>query len=213
MSRCHSERSEQHGDGEKTTLWQEAKNALVNLAQKAVQYDDDGIDIYFLNNTKSGRGLKTREDVEKLFNGISPKRGTPVASRLNDVIGEYLKKSKKPLKKLNVVVITDGYPSDNPKLVIAELVRKMVKLRMERDRVGIQFVQIGNDKGAQRYLKELDDDEGLNNIARDIVDTTQYTKGPLDANPDTLIKILLGGIHRRVDVEGAPAAMYPDDDR
>ena len=87
----------------------------------------------------------------------------------------------------------------------------MDELGMEHNRVGIQFVQIGNDKGAQNYLKVLDDDKGLNNI-RDIVDTTQYTKGPLDASPETVIKILLGGINRRVDNEGAAGAINEDDE-
>lgn len=38
-----------------------------------------------------------------------------------------------------------------------------------------------------------------------MVDTTLYTGGPLDS--EMLIKILLGGINRRVDKKGAKSVM------
>lgn len=211
------------GSYEKITLWKEAKNALVNLAVKAAEYDEDGIDIHFLNNTKVGLNLKTREEVEKTFEGVNTQNGTPIAARLDTVIREYMeeyakwqkpstnffgkKKAKKPLKKLNVLVITDGYPTDEPKQVIADLVRDMERLGMEYNRVGIQFVQIGNSSSARRYLEELDGDTRDDSALRDIVDTTQYAAGPLDASPETIVKILLGGIHRRIDSQGAHAVM------
>lgn len=36
----------------------QARAALASLAEKAGQYDTDGIDVYFLNNDESGRQLK-----------------------------------------------------------------------------------------------------------------------------------------------------------
>ncbi|GJE84856.1 VWA domain-containing protein [Phanerochaete sordida] len=216
----------QTGNG---TLWDEAKNALVSLAVTAARYDDDGIDIHFLNNHKVGRNLKTRADVEAVFSGITTIQGTPIATRLDFVIREYFKefedwqkpptrnlfgrkKEKKPLKKLNILVITDGYPTDEPKRVIADLAGQMDRLHMEYNRVGIQFVQIGDDKNAQRYLQELDNDMQQHSAMRDIIDTTRYADGPLDADPETIVKILLGGIHRRIDSEGA-GVMFKDEER
>jgi hypothetical protein len=85
--------------------------------------------------------------------------------------------------------------------------------------LGIQFVQIGNDSRATKALKELDDDlhktgnirvrsfffflgvqiwSDVLGVLQDIVDTTPYSK----LNPGTadgLIKVLLGGINRRID--------------
>ncbi|KAJ7830810.1 hypothetical protein B0H14DRAFT_2365550 [Mycena olivaceomarginata] len=64
--------------------------------------------------------------------------------------------------------------------------------------IGVQFVQIGNDSRATRALKELDDDLHKTADIRDIVDTTPCTKlNPVTA--DGLIKVLLGGINRRID--------------
>ena len=66
--------------------------------------------------------------------------------------------------------------------------------------VGISFVQIGSEQLATEYLQELDDDLPKAGI-RDMVDTTPYTVS-LDTDPDMLVKVLLGGVHRRVDVKG-----------
>ncbi|EKM59504.1 uncharacterized protein PHACADRAFT_25617 [Phanerochaete carnosa HHB-10118-sp] len=230
MSHYSYERHMPDGNFEKVTWWQEARIALVNLAVKAAEYDDDGIDIHFLNSSRVGRNLKvlfeTREAVQNVFKGINTRPGTPIGARLDTVIREYMKeyaswrkpsfldkmRRKKTLKKLNILVITDGYPTDEPKQVISDLVREMDKLEMEYNRVGVQFVQIGNSHDAKKYLEELDGDKQQHAALRDIVDTTQYIAGPLDANPETMVKILLGGIHRRIDHEGASVVLFNEGD-
>ena len=70
--------------------------------------------------------------------------------------------------------------------------------------LGIQFVQIGTDRNATRFLQQLDDDIASEQGVRDIVDTTPYI-GQLNA--ETIIKILLGGINRRVDRRGGMSVM------
>lgn len=71
-------------------------------------------------------------------------------------------------------------------------------------KVGIQFVQIGNSRDATEFLNELDNGLGQNYGIRDIVDTTPYT-GQLSA--ELIIKILLGGINRRVDKRGGQSVV------
>lgn len=39
-------------------LWAQAKNALMAVAEIAAQYDEDGVDIYFLNSKRVGKELK-----------------------------------------------------------------------------------------------------------------------------------------------------------
>ena len=58
-------------------------------------------------------------------------------------------------------------------------------------------MQVGNDKQATTYLRELDDELAQFGI-RDMVDTTPYTAS-LDSDPERLVKILLGGVQRRID--------------
>ena len=71
--------------------------------------------------------------------------------------------------------------------------------------VGIQFVQIGSHRAATEYLRTLDDELQGEYHVRDIVDTTPYLGGRLNA--DTIIKILLGGINRRVDKRGGQSVL------
>jgi len=66
-------------------------------------------------------------------------------------------------------------------------------------------VQVGDDKKATEYLQKLDDDLGGTHDIRDIVDTTPYLGTEITA--EMLIKVLLGGINRRVDRKGAAAVL------
>jgi hypothetical protein len=70
-------------------------------------------------------------------------------------------------------------------------------MRAPLKQLGLQFVQVGNDAEAAKALRKLDEDlQGV----RDMVDTTPFTQlknGQLTA--DILIKMLIGGINRKID--------------
>jgi hypothetical protein len=57
--------------------WNQARAALMEVADIAARYDDDGVDIYFLNSKRVGKELKAAPDVEDLFRGLEPKGATP----------------------------------------------------------------------------------------------------------------------------------------
>ncbi|KAH8834346.1 hypothetical protein DL96DRAFT_1756936 [Flagelloscypha sp. PMI_526] len=188
--------------------WREAGNALGELASLAGQYDPDGIDIYFLNSPREGRGLKDIRKVNKLFMEVSPTGATPIGARLERLIKTYidrLEQSSVPdsIRHVNYIVITDGSPTDEPADVIIHAARRLDKLNRPLSQLGIQFVQIGNSKSATKYLQGLDDE--LKDAPRDIVDTTPFTGQELRGH--TFVKILLGGINRRVDRKGAQSVM------
>jgi hypothetical protein len=96
----------------------QARDALAVLADKACQYDADGIDVFFLNNAEQGRGLKSGAEVIQLFDRIRPISPTPIAQRLEDLLRPYVSQVEKaakdetpPPKPLNVLIVTDGEPS------------------------------------------------------------------------------------------------------
>ncbi|KAH7930625.1 hypothetical protein BV22DRAFT_1000161 [Leucogyrophana mollusca] len=200
-------------------LWEEAKNALSSLAEIAATYDRDGIDVHFLNDQRSGQGLKDSAAVKKLFENVSPRGATPIGQALENLILPYLRKLEKAkkrydkgdtfalqqIKPVNFIVITDGAPTDEPEEVIVAAAKRLDVHNAPLTQLGIQFVQIGNSKKAAAYLQELDDSLGSTRGVRDIVDTTPYFGTQLTA--EMLIKILLGGINRRVDRKGAAAVM------
>ncbi|KAJ6520624.1 hypothetical protein DFH09DRAFT_1194035 [Mycena vulgaris] len=202
------------------TRWYEAGQALEALAEAAQQYDTDGIDIYFLNSKTEALNMKSSADVKAVFESIKPNGSTPTGERLDQLLKPYLIKleeseiqpdgtprektgTKEVIKRVNFIVITDGEATDYPKGPIVDAatrLKKMTNLCMIQ--LGIQFVQVGNDAGATRSLKELDDDLHKAGDIRDIVDTTPYSKlNPVTA--DGLIKVLLGGINRRIDEQNS----------
>jgi uncharacterized protein YegL len=196
-------------------LWAEARDALASLAETAAKYDADGIDVYFLNDRSVGSNMTDAASVQRLFNNVRPRGITPIGEKLEELLLEYvsaLEDAKdtdparfKSIKPINYIVLTDGAPTDDPETVIVATARRLDARNFPITQVGIQFVQIGSSQRATDYLRELDDGLAANHGIRDIVDTTPYTGGRLNA--EVLTKILLGGINRRVDRAGARSVM------
>ncbi|KAG6812943.1 hypothetical protein H0H92_015263 [Tricholoma furcatifolium] len=195
--------------------WNQVSRAFSNLANVAGAYDKDGIDVYFVNSTVSGHNLKSPEEIENVFQSVKADgQYTPLGLKLFEILDAYLDQIKDDskaalarIKPINIIVITDGIPSDDPASHIAQVARRLDRGNFPIDQIGIQFVQFGNDPKATEFLKELDDgmqvrynEESL----RDIVDTTPYalTRGNLD--PEALMKILLGGVNKRIDQMSNP---------
>ncbi|KIJ56505.1 hypothetical protein M422DRAFT_22667 [Sphaerobolus stellatus SS14] len=190
-------------------LWSQARDAIAGIAAAAAQYDADGIDIYFLNSVEFGRNLKTSNEVQAIFNRIEPRGLTLTGEKLEERLLHYFEKlddhkkdpvnNKKP-KWVNFVVVTDGAPTDDPESVIVVAARRLDEGHYPLSQVGIQFVQIGNSPKATKALQELDDALANKHKIRDMVDTTPYDGKALTT--ESLGKILLGGINRKVDKEG-----------
>ena len=133
-----------------------------------------------------GDKIKSVEDVMKLVRGVKMwdghrGGGTFFEEHLKDEISPRLKNYRQyleqdaaykrqtrtprayfekpqPPKKLNLIVITDGQADDKQEVedYIVETARELDRLRAPAAQIGIQFVQIGEDEGARKYLKRLD---------------------------------------------------------
>ncbi|KAK0205240.1 hypothetical protein DFS33DRAFT_747758 [Desarmillaria ectypa] len=145
----------------------QAGKALAELAYDAAQYDDDGIEIQFLNNPIVRHGLKTKEEVTELFQNVTPKGLTPIGAKLDGLMTAYidgfekLRHTDKQPKPVNYILLTDGEPTDRKPLTTEEVIVKAAKIPDEicapQIQVGIQFVQVGADTNATKYLQRLDD--------------------------------------------------------
>lgn len=65
-----------------------------------------------------------------------------------------------PPKPLNIIVLTDG-KADDQKALIRLLVRtakQLDEMYAPDSQIGIQFLQVGDDKEAATFLKQLDND-------------------------------------------------------
>ncbi|KAJ3480591.1 hypothetical protein NLI96_g8229 [Meripilus lineatus] len=195
--------------------WRETREALAALAEIASKYDADGIDVCFLNDRRVGRNMTDAGSVNHLFQTVTPSGATPLAAKLDILTLFYMdqldkakaaadagdQRALRAVKPINYIIITDGSPTDEPSDVIVRLAKRLDAGNYPLS----QFVQIGNNPKATEFLTELDDDLSRTHGVRDIVDTTPYTGGVLTA--ELMIKMLLGGINRRVDRRGARSVM------
>jgi hypothetical protein len=123
--------------------WRETREALAAITPICTAHDEDGIDIYFLNN-RNPRGDKiggytsvtTTSGVETIFNTVRPLGGTPTGTRLNHILQYFLAQLEQSLerqrrgqeatvKPLNIIVITDGAPSDDVETIIVSAAKKL----------------------------------------------------------------------------------------
>ena len=65
------------------------------------------------------------------------------------------------IKPINIVVLTNSPPSDNPTNVIRSAARKLKKGLHHPNAVSIQIAQVGNDNNVGVALKKLSDDPSL----------------------------------------------------
>ncbi|KAK7455840.1 hypothetical protein VKT23_010876 [Stygiomarasmius scandens] len=185
------------------SLWSQARDALAAVAEASPQHDTDGVDLYFLNNTQIyQKNIKTQDEVVQLFNKVIPDGATPIGKRLQQLLDEYIPQVEQQLsnlKPVNIIVITDGEPTDNVESVIVNASRQLSQAAVPERMLGIQFVQIGNDSDATKFLQHLDNQLKREHQITDMVDTTPYDSSkPFEK--DTLVKILWGAIDKEVDV-------------
>lgn len=92
--------------------WEQAQTALRGVVRQAIRYDDEGVDIYFLNSKRVGKGLRTSEDIEELFAGLEPRGATPTGLKMEAILRDYMSRleasSDDSVKPMNLIVVTDG---------------------------------------------------------------------------------------------------------
>jgi hypothetical protein len=163
--------------------WRETGKALETITPICTQRDADGIDVYFLNHPDSSlyKNITMASTVVEIFQTVRPSGATPTGQRLQKILKPYLQRYEKnpdATKPINIIVITDGEPTDDVEAPIIAAAKKLDKLEAPAWQVGIQFFQVGKEEGARAALKQLDD--GLRELAgdddlRDIVDTVPFT--------------------------------------
>jgi hypothetical protein len=61
------------------------------------------------------------------------------------------------VKPLNIIVITDGVPSDDVESVIVRAAKRLDQCNAKPWQVGIQFFQVGEKPKATENLRDFDD--------------------------------------------------------
>ncbi|KAM6501916.1 hypothetical protein JOM56_001893 [Amanita muscaria] len=192
--------------------WTETRDALETIAEKAFEINVDTVSLRFLNDATYVRGLKGKNNLTSLFDGMTPEGWTPLGRALKAVFNEHLNRIDTAVEKgeeeyskippLDIIVLTDGVPTDEgedkPTNVIANTVKRLNDNHYHPNTMGVQIVQIANVEEAKQVLKDL----VLGDNGR-IVDTVPYA-GIMDS--EKLLRILLGGVHPNIRAQ-LPVAM------
>jgi len=183
---------------------------LSKVALAAGLFDDDGIEIRWLNSKKEGNGIKTEAAANELLGRIKFNRATPLGSSLRSKILEplvYKKVKKHALKKpLLIVIITDGEPTGEPRDTIVKAIMEakqiLGKTPYTPDAVSFQLAQVGNDQEARAFLEYIDTEPRIGSLVDCTsnyeieCDNMAKARPPVDLTPTLwLAKLLLGPIH------------------
>ena len=198
--------------------WRETSAALSAITPICTAYDSDGIDIHFLNHrnpldraTGAYTNLTSPAAVEAIFNSVRPLGGTPTGTRLNHILKPYLAQvegsiehlahgHETTLKPLNIIVITDGVPTDDVETVIVQAAKKLDAWGADPWQIGIQFFQVGREPEAAEDLQELDDNLSGEYGIRDMVDTVPWNGDDGQVlTSDGILKCVLGAVNKKLD--------------
>ncbi|KAG6856839.1 hypothetical protein H0H87_012897 [Tephrocybe sp. NHM501043] len=143
--------------------WAETRDALMEIAEHALEQNVDEIDLRFFNNQGIYRGIKGKSIIGSIFSTVEPSGYTPTGATLFTVLDEHLTRLDQAvntleysiIKPLDVIMLTDGVPTDKPKDVLVEAASRMKLNKHHPNAMGVQIVQIGNDPDAVPVLKQL----------------------------------------------------------
>lgn len=165
--------------------WQAADESTFALASKCAQFDADGIDLYLFSGNFKKFSNTTPDKVTQIFKENDPQGSTALHLPLKDALDNYFANKAKPV---TILVVTDGQPDDES--AVAKVIKEAT-LKMDADEeVGISFLQVGKDQGAQKFLRWLDEGLQEEGAKFDIVDTKTFD----EMENMTLSEVLLAAV-------------------
>jgi hypothetical protein len=131
-----------------STRWEELKSVVKMVINIATIFDDDGIDIYFLNR-ENYYNVTSDECISNIFNEL-PYGSTPLTEKLYNIFQKY-KFNEKPVL---IIIATDGLPTNNGLLDLYNFNRCVSN--KNHNKFYISFLACSDDDCDIEYLNELD---------------------------------------------------------
>lgn len=190
------------------------KLIVSRVAFAASLFDDDGIEVRFMNSRIEGNGLRTEQEANNLVSQVRFSGLTPLGTSLNNKILEPLvlgpARARQLKKPVLIIAVTDGIPGGEARETLTNVIinanNVLRQTHYGADAVSFQLAQVGNDQKARAFLEEID----CHPIVGDLVDCTSSYENeqddmaranpPVDLTPELwLVKMLLGGIDSSYD--------------
>ncbi|OJD16866.1 hypothetical protein AJ78_03010 [Emergomyces pasteurianus Ep9510] len=205
------------------------KLILSRVTYAATLFDDDGIQIRFMNSTVEGNNIRNEQQIEHLISTIKFAGLTPMGTSLRNRVLEPLvlrpARSGQLKKPVLVITITDGQPAGEPAGAVAEAIKSASSELKNLQQYGpgaisFQFAQVGNDLKAREFLGKLDEEPGIGHLidctSNFEVEQDEMARAnpPVDLTPELwLTKMILGAIDSSYDTKdeksNRPAAGVP----
>lgn len=143
------------------------KLILSRVAFAASLFDEDGVQVRFMNSQVQGNGIRTEQQVNDLVSQVKFSGLTPMGTQLDAKILQPLvlgpARAGQLQKPVLIITITDGQPAgekhDQVFSVIAQASSELSRNpRYGKGAVSFQFAQVGNDLKAREFLGKLDED-------------------------------------------------------
>lgn len=183
------------------TRWDELRDTVSRVVDVAACFDDDGIDVYFLNRGPV-QGVRHSSQLHQAF--IAPPAGyTPLAATLTNVLQDQARRGS--MKPLLVIIATDGQPTDHqgrgniPHFIQVVSGAVHNPTRMTR----FQFLACSDDDNDIAWLNQVDKTVPRVDVTDDYISerrevlqagrVRQFSRG------DYVCKALLGGISDHYD--------------
>ena len=142
---------------------------LQRVAFAATLFDDDGIDLRFMNDDSIPpnmlSGIRTEQQIEQIMANKRYKGLTPFGTKLREKVIDpiLMPKLRGQLQKpLLIISITDGQPAGENQNALVETLRYAIdsarRSQYGPGAVAFQFAQVGNDLKATEFLAKLDND-------------------------------------------------------
>lgn len=190
------------------------KLIINRTAYIASLFDDNGIQVRFMNNRIEADGLKSEQEVNRVIQGVEFRGLTPLGTNLKAKVLDPLvlgpaSQGRLP-KPVLVLAITDGSPAgENPQTifeVIANTKHQLMRTKYGPGACAFQFAQVGNDLKAREFLATLDKDPTVGKMvdctSNFEVEQDEMAKLGVTLDPSTwLVKMLLGAIDPSYDTQ------------
>jgi serine/threonine protein kinase len=146
------------------TPWEKLQRTISKLADIATEWDQDGVDLAFINNRKYFSCLGATKDVMAAMNYVGPSSDCEciLSRRLDEILSEYVALFRKDrfTKPLNLIVVTSGafLQQDEFEIKIMEWARELDLLFAPKSQMGLQFVLVGCRKDNVKRFQRLDEE-------------------------------------------------------
>jgi hypothetical protein len=136
-----------------STRWLELKKLAAVIIQFVTSVNDNGLDLYFLNRQKICN-VNSLSGLQNIFN-LPPQGSTNISNALLEIYED--KKYVLGHKKLLIVVVTDGEPTDNTKNPRTTLFNTIQYIVSDgSNNVHISFAECTDNSEDMQYLDDWD---------------------------------------------------------